>query len=615
MGVRKLVTRLMNIGYIAGAALATWGIAANPLLKVGVGVTLPAKDTLALVKNFVPGGGDSTETLKPMRDLTIDEVMRNPMILIQYESITNGVFDKLGVELSVELPSLIDYLKVENEKKPLIFNTTVEKTVKNFTDGLIDQLGSSFNTLTKNIAKFTSSLVVGSAIKTQIENVLPKDGDVDGAFANVTDEQINSVVDSVWNAMESGDATVDSVVQNLQGSVNDVLLTLATSDNNEGFVDSSGNPIQISSEDLGPIKDSMNDMLGRFELIDDDGKIKDISAAMNVLIGMIPGLGGDNKITAPTSLSYDNSQKKITWAAVEGASKYKVTINDADAVEVETTSYDLDASVGTFTIKVVTVPSDSAKTESDATELKLEDGVVVTNRTKRATRDGSSDQVDVSDQLAPLIDQLTEKIPFDKIQINLDELVGKKIGIQNFTTIAYAGLCGLAALPWVLFIIFTLIRTLKFDRGNEKKKFWAKPWFIFVFAFLELIFGGIGLFLLKPIDGLQYVKPIILQQAFAQGEIPNTPLKIATLIEGASLTFSFHTVMAAAVYLIFIPYTIVYMVFAHSVKKEYKIWKKAKALAKKISKGKMEFKDVKEKYQKETAKILAEKYDINVEAA
>ena len=82
--------------------------------------------------------------------------------------------------------------------------------------------------------------------------------------------------------------------------------------------------------------------------------------------------------------------------------------------------------------------------------------------------------------------------------------------------------------------------------------------------------------------------------------------------EGIDINFQMSCFYASIVYIAMIPLTIVYMIFAHGVKKEFKIYKKSKKFAKKIAKGKMEFSSVKEKFQEQTRKILEEKYDMAV---
>lgn len=125
---------------------------------------------------------------------------------------------------------------------------------------------------------------------------------------------------------------------------------------------------------------------------------------------------------------------------------------------------------------------------------------------------------------------------------------------------------GLIALmvPWALFAIFTIIRTLR--RG----KCWTKPWIIFTFAFIPVAFAVIQL--ATTMFSSQIIDLV--------SNIPGAS-QYAEMIGNMGLTISTSSFYAGLVYLAFIPLTIVYMIICHKYKKEYKDDKKAKKLAKK----------------------------------
>lgn len=652
MGVRKLVTRIMNIGFLAGSAVAIAGIVTQPVLSVGVEIAIPGDMISDLVKKNLPGGdsaeggetqnGDSGEQTKAYHPNTKrDGGASSSDFLAMLDKVNlAGVFDGLTLTPTIELPSLFEFLKIEKEEQPLLIKTVVNGAIDKTLDTSISTLVTGFNRLVPEVAKVAAKeMALGPAIKDQIAGVMKLESDnpeVAAKFAMV-EEKVDALVDNVWNTLtvpkENGEpTTVDDVMDTVEESINEVFSTLA-----EAGVEGFSADQKFDEESLKDIKDGMSEMLQEVGLANEQGEIQDMNSALAMMLQMLSeGMGGNTdgggthndephsiesqkiKLDVVRNVHLDMIDQVgyVVWDAVEFASSYIVTVNDEEKTVEDNKISGTDLlNVGDNTFSIVAVPGNTDRYENsypyefiinvDSTgavtlvfndQPKEQEKAIVS----RVTRDGAQEQgqdQDIEKLVRDFVDPLIAKLPLDSVtNINLDEM----IGIANMTMYAYLGLCLLASLPWLLFFIFTLVRTLR------KRKCWAKPWFVFVFAFLELILGA-GLYF-----GLKYGLTFALDKF--GGMIP-IPEEYAGLLAGISISFKMHCLWAGIVYLAMIPYTIVYMVFAHGAKKEYKIWKKAKALAKKISKGNMEFKDVKEKYQKETAKILAEKYDINVEAA
>lgn len=653
MGVRKLVTRLMNIGFLAGSAIAIAGIVTQPVLSVGVEIAIPGDMISDLVKKNLPGGdsteggethnGDSGEQTRAYHPNTKRDGGASSSDFLAMLGKVNlaGVFDGLTLTPTIELPSLFEFLKIEKAEQPLLIKTVINGAIDKTLDTSISTLVTGFNRLVPEVAKVAAKeLALGPAIKDQIADVMHLESanqEVEEKF-KIVEEKVDALVDNVWNTLtvpkENGEpTTVDDVMDTVEESINEVFSTLA-----EAGVEGFSPDQKFDEESLKDIKDGMSEMLQEVGLANDKGEIQDINSALAMMLQMLSdGMGGntDSGSTHGDEHHSIESQKikldvvrnihletegeigYVVWDAAEYASSYIVTVNgEENTVEENKIAGADQLHAGENTFSIVVVPSDTDRFENsdpygfvvnvDAStgevtlvfndQPKEQEKAIV----RRVTRDGAQEQgqdQDIEKLVRDFVDPLIAKLSLDSItNINLDEM----IGIANMTMYAYLGLCLLASLPWLLFFIFTLVRTLR------KRKCWAKPWFIFVFAFLELILGA-GLYF-----GLKYGLTFALDKF--GGMIP-IPEEYAGLLAGISISFKMHCLWAGIVYLVFIPYTIVYMVFAHGAKKEYKIWKKSKGFAKKISKGNMEFKDVKEKYQKETAKILAEKYDINVEAA
>ena len=172
----------------------------------------------------------------------------------------------------------------------------------------------------------------------------------------------------------------------------------------------------------------------------------------------------------------------------------------------------------------------------------------------------TSIEILVGGMVLPMLGSVTGMIPTDMLSLG------------GFAGYGMLGLVVLAALPWLLFALVTLIRTLR------PKKCWTKVWIVFFFAFLELILGAVLTIGLKV--AFPMLKPTLL------GLIANGDSTFTSLLGGLNLSIQFGCYWASLVYIAMIPLTIIYMIIAHGPKKEFKEFKKqkkAEKLAKKAA--------------------------------
>ena len=154
-------------------------------------------------------------------------------------------------------------------------------------------------------------------------------------------------------------------------------------------------------------------------------------------------------------------------------------------------------------------------------------------------------------------DELTQKVRklIDKYiaQIDIPSYV-TEYGLYIFLATLFL------MLPWALLLIVSLIRIIR------PKKCWVKPWFVYVFAFEQLLLGVV----------LTIATTYFLPQI--AGIIPLGDL--ADVLSSLTLSVQTSSFIPSILYLVMIPVGIVYAVFAHKVKKQYKEDKKAKKAAK-----------------------------------
>lgn len=116
----------------------------------------------------------------------------------------------------------------------------------------------------------------------------------------------------------------------------------------------------------------------------------------------------------------------------------------------------------------------------------------------------------------------------------------------------------LLVLPWLLFIIITLFRTLR------RNKYWTKSWVIFTFASVQV---GLGIVL--------YVFTTrFMSQVVNLLPLPESPA--VDVLKGSSLAVKTSSFIPSILYLVMIPLSIIYIICAFKAKKDYKKSKESK---------------------------------------
>lgn len=182
---------------------------------------------------------------------------------------------------------------------------------------------------------------------------------------------------------------------------------------------------------------------------------------------------------------------------------------------------------------------------------------VITKKLGVKLSDAAEDEEELNQKVKDLVDGLLVDI-----KKSIDEL---EIPFSEYIQYAFYGLLALMAFPWALLLLITFIRTLR------KKKCWTKPWVVFFFGSLQLVFG-IGLTV-----AASKLLPTLTNSLVSESS------NVSSLIGGASLLIKTGVYVPSILYLVMIPLTIAYMIVAHKVKKEFKQYKKEKKLAKKAA--------------------------------
>ena len=132
--------------------------------------------------------------------------------------------------------------------------------------------------------------------------------------------------------------------------------------------------------------------------------------------------------------------------------------------------------------------------------------------------------------------------------IPLEQLDQVSVQFGTYVPFVLLGIIAFFALPWVWFAFITIIRTLR------KKKVWTRPWIVIFWAFPQVLLG------LVITHGTKYAIPFLAEKI----EI------VKTYAQNFNLNIETGCLIPSYVYLFILGFSIVYAIFKHPVKVEYK---------------------------------------------
>ncbi|MBQ0008798.1 MAG: hypothetical protein KBS97_00735 [Firmicutes bacterium] len=143
----------------------------------------------------------------------------------------------------------------------------------------------------------------------------------------------------------------------------------------------------------------------------------------------------------------------------------------------------------------------------------------------------------------------------DTLQGKLNEtLDGFASSFSEYSLYYFIALMAFVA-PWAVLAIVSIIRIIR------RKKCWVKSWYVFVFASIQLLLG-----ITLTIATSKFLPQIA-------GVLPMEEFK--SVLSSLTLNVTTSSFIPSILYLALIPFTIVYTILAHRVKKNYKKEKRA----------------------------------------
>lgn len=151
-----------------------------------------------------------------------------------------------------------------------------------------------------------------------------------------------------------------------------------------------------------------------------------------------------------------------------------------------------------------------------------------------------------------------KKEAHDKLVVKITELLANELYKLDLPSKVEAigpfgiGALFVLALPWLIFAIITFIRTL------TKKRIVTKTWVVMTFASISLMLGVVLTIVSK------YVMPKI------PGMLPDSVGQIKNFLSIITVTVKTCALTSSILYLVLIPYSIVYKIFARKAKRQIK---------------------------------------------
>ena len=643
--MKKLVVRIFNILLIGAAAYAAVCFATKPLFEFEVSATIKkeaigelAKDAINKDDSSEPeeqtgtntdetGGGDTgneqsggdggieqgggidetPKAYKVTRDGTDSSVNNFDLkTALSPEKVGNAIGDiELSIPLSIDAKQCFD---LKNEK---VFNEIIIDNIKPIIDSTINLISPKFKNLVTSVTMdFAKDVMKQEVAKEVLKNF--------GEEIPVDEAKIDKLVDSVYEKLDKGDGqttTVKELSNALIGDKNYVVVENPSAEDfakktyfvktEEGefvkaeafepetvyYVEEFNDGVRGILQDIQKQQEAEGKEVTQINY--DEIDMTSIEEQMITALDNVPNL--TQRAAADPQPTAENFADGVYYVkndlgCFEIAKEYQTGVTYY-AGEATISSID-DALIGLLDLLAGNVGNAniSPTVEENHSEDEQGQGQQEEQGQGQQEEQGQGQQEQqvpeimaarvqkADEQAGQSADRVTEKVESVIYKlIPFDEFYEKDLSIGGYAPLILFGLMLLGMLPWLLFILVSLIRTIR------PHKCWTKTWIIFVFAFLELILG-VGLTF-----GLKFAMPFITETVGKLEVVGATETAAAKtfndLATGLNASIKTSAYIPSIIYLAFIPLSIVYAIVRHSVKVDYKEYKREKKAAKHAAKA------------------------------
>ena len=519
--MKKLKIRIFNLLFIAGGVFAILGFLIQPLVSLNVSLSVPVSEVVSLLNKDATAEDNSSS----LQIMTRDEKKDDKFDYKKFITVEN--FEKEGITsldlsfpITIEPKNITSYFDLKNNHE--IIHDGVFNSIDKVLDGTFGYAKNIIKVLSKLIATDT---VTDKVIEQFTDKLEETDEGAKALFEKYhCEDKVSEIVEDVLVKFEEGNTPVGELVETIIGEKDD---NGEYTSGVKGILES----IKDEPEFEGKITTEMLDDLNP----------EAIEEAINKAIEGMPEIAiTQPKLDEEGNPILDNDGNPVTEYVIKD-------LNSAIFALLDKLSPQDQNSNGQGSDQ----GQSAEQIEEEFVEIPLKGKLKDINELSTGTSDA-----ELREKLKSF---LLTKLPFD-----LENVDYSFNGIMNYVLL---GVIVLGILPWFIFILMTLIRTLR------KKKCWTRPRFIFVFAFLELILG-IGLTVI-----FKFAPKI------ASSILPKSVSSYTWLLDGLDITLKTAAYWASLVYLVMIPLAIVYVIICHKTKVEYKKEKIEAKAAKKALKN------------------------------
>ncbi len=556
MGFRKTLVKLMNLVYIAGAGVAIYGICAQPIVSVNVGVSLTSKQVGKYVATAFGVENKDSKSYTVRLASRANETEDTFKDWLTEEKIAKAFPNGIKINQPIQVP----VAKAFEFKNQNIIKETVVENLDSFVTVAVDKIAPGVFELFKEAAEDKAKQVLEDEINKTIADYFGDD-----AENQVTKDEVQEIFDNVYALVENNTASADDIANAILGNGEDeaglhkILADRAAANGGMQVARVSEAEYNVEAaksdeecllfikdgENYTPVSNSgsplpYNEETTYYEAFDSSGiSSEHISDALIDELSKFDGMVTSNGFIPcnpqPTEEQYNADLEKE-----EKDRKYYVATGD--------TSNPYVLASGAYDSSITYYKEDIQINDVDTALAHLLD-VLLNGESKKASYRVSRGEPEKSeDEVRKILKEYIEKY----IPVSAIDSFSAKVG--NKAAYILLGVIAFFILPWAWFALLTLVRTLR------RHKIWTRTWMVFVFGLPQLILGIV----------VRYGSKGILD---ALGN--NIPV-LKTIAGIFTPEIRFSCLWASFVYLAMIPFVIVYLIVAHPFKTRWRFEKELK---------------------------------------
>lgn len=267
MTKQKKTVLIFNVIIAAVCLFAIIAYCTMPFLQIKIGFTITAET----LEDMMGEEGDGGTVAKTGNTVYADEESSGSTFDISdidYKEIVGEDGIPFNSSISITSDVLIkSFSLTENEVKDFVREGVALPNVKQIVEDLKEPIITVVNKTVRELTKVAVKEALNGFTDEDVNAILT-DAGID----------ITSNIDAIFDEFEKDGATIDSLVDVLVDQIDDVTTKLANADYSE-FAD-----VTVSEEDKAQMKEELNNIFAELNLVDDNGEIKNMEAALVSLL-------------------------------------------------------------------------------------------------------------------------------------------------------------------------------------------------------------------------------------------------------------------------------------------------------------------------------------------